>query len=90
MEKWIPKWIAWEIIGTCNLNCIHCRSAASLNSPPGIFDLPTSKRLIDEIAEINNETTVVLTGGEPLLKEDWDKIALYGTDKGLRMCMGTN
>ncbi len=90
MEKWIPKWIAWEIIGTCNLNCIHCRSAASLNSDPGIFDLPNSIKLIDEIAEINNEATVVLTGGEPLLHKDWDKIAKYGTEKGLRVCMATN
>lgn len=90
MEKWIPKWIAWEIIGTCNLNCIHCRSAASIASDPGIFDTERAKRFIEEIHALNQETTVVLTGGEPLLHKDWDKIALYGTNKGLRICIATN
>ncbi len=87
--EWEPKWIAWEIIGTCNLNCIHCRSASSVSSDFGDFDLERAFRLIDEIASFA-KPTVVLTGGEPLLRDDWDEIARYGTAKGLRMCMATN
>jgi radical SAM protein with 4Fe4S-binding SPASM domain len=33
---------------------------------------------------------MVLSGGEPLLREDIFEIARYGTAKGLRMCMATN
>ncbi len=87
--KWEPKWIAWEIIGVCNLNCIHCRSASSVSSDPGRFGLKEAYELIDELASFGTPT-VVLTGGEPLLREDWHLIARYGTRKGLRMCMATN
>ena len=33
---------------------------------------------------------VVLSGGEPLLREDIFAIARYGTEQGLRMVMGTS
>ncbi len=33
---------------------------------------------------------MVLSGGEPLLREDIFEIARYGTEKGLRMCLATN
>ena len=32
----------------------------------------------------------MLSGGEPLLREDCFDLARYGTDKGLRMCLATN
>lgn len=88
-QEWIPKWIAWEITGRCNLNCIHCRSASEMNTPEGIFDLPRAKALIEEFASFGSPA-VVLTGGEPLLREDLFEIAAYGTEKGLRMCLATN
>ncbi len=87
--KWEPRWIAWEITGVCNLNCIHCRSASSVSSDPGRFGLKESFALIDEISSYA-KPTVVLTGGEPLLRDDWHIIAEYGSKKGLRMCMATN
>ncbi|MBK5096018.1 MAG: radical SAM/SPASM domain-containing protein, partial [Deltaproteobacteria bacterium] len=31
-EEFIPKWIAWEVTGRCNLNCIHCRASSSMTS----------------------------------------------------------
>ena len=33
---------------------------------------------------------VILTGGEPLLREDIFELAKHGTDLGLRMVMATN
>ena len=47
------------------------------------------KMLIDQIAEVS-KPVLVLSGGEPLMREDIFELARYGTDKGLKMAMGTN
>ena len=53
------------------------------------FTLKQSYDLIDEITAHYNPV-MVLTGGEPLLRDDVFDIAKYGTNKGLRMAMATN
>ncbi|MEW6440084.1 MAG: radical SAM protein [bacterium] len=85
----VPRWIAWEITGRCNLRCIHCRSSSDLETPAGVFDGAAAVRLIDEIAAYASPV-LVLTGGEPLLRPDWEDLARHGTKKGLRMCLATN
>lgn len=85
-----PKWIAWEITRRCNLKCVHCRSSSTLeaNDHPD-FPFSEATRILDEIVAYANPV-IVLSGGEPLLREDVFEIARYGTDKGLRMCLATN
>ena len=84
-----PKWLAWEITGKCNMNCIHCRSSSSMGTAEGDFSLTEAKALIDEITSFA-KPVVVLSGGEPLLRKDVFEIASYGTSKGLRMALATN
>ncbi len=85
-----PKWIAWEITRRCNLKCVHCRSSSELdvNDHPD-FPLEEAKRILDDIGSYASPV-VVLSGGEPLLREDVFDIAHYGSDKGMRMCLATN
>ncbi|MCI4624944.1 MAG: radical SAM protein [Candidatus Magnetoovum sp. WYHC-5] len=85
-----PKWIAWEVTRRCNLKCIHCRSSSEMivNEHPD-FSFDEAIRVIDDIASYANPV-IVLSGGEPLLREDVFQIASYGTSKGLRMCLATN
>jgi radical SAM protein with 4Fe4S-binding SPASM domain len=47
------------------------------------------KMLIDQIAEVS-KPVLILSGGEPLLRKDIFELARYGTEKGLKMAMGTN
>jgi heme b synthase len=90
IDKFEPKWIAWEITRRCNLNCVHCRSSSEM-SISGHPDFPTEEgyRVIDDIAGYA-KPVIVLSGGEPLLRSDVFDIAKYGTDRGLRMCIATN
>ena len=88
-QNFLPRWIAWEITGQCNLRCIHCRSSSDLETIPGVFTTSQSKKLIDEVVDYASPV-LVLTGGEPLLRPDWHEIARYETEKGLRMCLATN
>src|SRR5512143_4098184 len=87
--EFVPKWIAWEVTRRCNFNCVHCRSASTMNSFDTAFTLDKAKKLIDDIASFATPV-IVLSGGEPLLRTDVFDIAAYGTSKGLRMCMATN
>lgn len=88
--EFVPKWIAWEVTRRCNLKCVHCRSSSQLDvvGHPD-FSFEEAKRVLDDISSYASPV-VVLSGGEPLLREDVFDIARYGTDKGLRMCMATN
>jgi len=90
IEKFEPKWIAWEITRRCNLKCVHCRSSSEMEAK-GHPDFSTEEacRIIDDIASYA-KPVMVLSGGEPLLRKDVFDIAKYGTSKDLRMCMATN
>lgn len=85
-----PKWIAWETTRRCNLRCIHCRSSSALEiKGHEDFSFAQATAVIDDISSYA-KPVLVLSGGEPLLREDIFEIAHYGTDKGLRMCLATN
>ena len=84
-----PKWIAWEITGRCNLHCIHCRSSSDFETDQGDFTTDKAKQLIDTLADYASPV-LVLSGGEPLLREDLFILAAHGTQRGLRMCLATN
>ena len=84
------KWLAWEITRRCNLHCVHCRSSSELEvKEHPDFSTEEGKRIIDDISSFA-KPVVVLSGGEPLLRDDWHELASYGTGKGLRMCLATN
>jgi len=44
---------------------------------------------LDQIREVGTPI-IILTGGEPLLRRDIFELARYGTQKGMRMVMGSN
>ena len=81
--------VAWEVTRSCNLACVHCR-ASSLRGPyAGELNTAECFKLLDQIAAFA-KPVIILTGGEPLLREDIYDIAAYGTGKGLRMVLATN
>ena len=83
------RMIAWEVTRSCNLNCIHCRAAAERGPYEGELTSKEALRLVDDIASFSR-AVVILTGGEPLLREDIFDLARYGTERGLRMVIAPN
>jgi radical SAM protein with 4Fe4S-binding SPASM domain len=53
------------------------------------FSLDEAHRILDDISSYA-KPVIVLSGGEPLMREDVFDIAKYGAEKGLRMCLATN
>jgi len=84
-----PRLVAWEVTRRCNLACVHCRAAAANRPFPGELTLDEGRRLLDEIASIG-QSVVILTGGEPLLREDLVDLVRHGSGRGLRMVLATN
>jgi heme b synthase len=81
--------VAWETTRNCNLSCVHCRASATTGPHSGELDTAEAYKLLDQIAEVS-KPIIILTGGEPLLRDDIYDIAAYGTKKGLRMVMAPN
>jgi heme b synthase len=85
----VLRLVAWETTRNCNLSCIHCRASATQGPYDGELDTEAGFRILDQMAELG-EPIVILTGGEPLLRQDIFELAAYGTSKGLRMVMAPN
>jgi AdoMet-dependent heme synthase len=81
--------VAWETTRNCNLSCVHCRASATCGPYTGELGTEAAFRLLGQIARVG-QPIVILTGGEPLLREDIFDIAAYGTARGLRMVMAPN
>ncbi|WP_407357124.1 heme b synthase [Methanolobus sp. WCC5] len=84
-----PRLIAWETTAGCNLSCKHCRGASTEKKPKGELTTEEAFHFIDEIKEMGNPI-LILSGGEPLVRDDIFQIAGYATEKGLRVAMATN
>jgi radical SAM protein with 4Fe4S-binding SPASM domain len=87
----VPHVIAWNLTRRCNLECAHCYIAAG-PSETATGDLGTAACLsvVDEILAVNPAPLLILSGGEPLLRDDLETIAQYATGRGATVVVGTN
>ena len=81
-----PFVVIWENTRACDLACVHCRAAAQ--SKRSQYELTTGEgfALIDEIARIQPKV-FVLTGGDPLKRDDTYDLIAYARAQGLEPSM---
>lgn len=89
MIKNIPRLIFWELTKRCNLNCAHCRAEAEDIDYSGELETDGIKKIIDDITS-KYSPILILTGGEPLYRNDIYDIASYAVSKKLRVALATN
>jgi radical SAM protein with 4Fe4S-binding SPASM domain len=84
--------LAINLTERCNLACDHCYMDAKTLKHGGENELTTTevRGLLDDIADRSDETMVVLTGGEPLMRSDLEEMLAHGSQRGLSMVVGTN
>ena len=80
--KPVPRIISWNTTFKCNLRCAHCYMDAQERESQDELTTEEGKMLIDQIVEVS-KPILVLSGGEPLLREDIFELAKYASDKGL-------
>ncbi|MBB3111156.1 radical SAM protein [Paenibacillus phyllosphaerae] len=71
-----PFIVIWEVTRACALKCLHCRAEAQYTPDPRQLTFEEGKRLIDEIAQMD-EPLFVFTGGDPLMRPDLFQLAEY-------------
>ncbi|NKB59816.1 MAG: radical SAM protein [Alphaproteobacteria bacterium] len=87
-----PFLVALNLTRRCNLNCAHCYLDAGTRESDDSNELTTAevKNLLDDIVRLSDETMVVFTGGEPLLRADLTELIAYASNLGLMAVLGTN
>ena len=73
----------------CKLKCAHCYINADEKKDINELSTDAAKLLIHQIAEVS-KPLLILSGGEPLLRKDIFELIRYGTERGLKMAMGSN
>ncbi|MBC35271.1 MAG: radical SAM/SPASM domain-containing protein [Bacteroidetes bacterium] len=93
LQKLHPlKYIFWECTLKCNLNCLHCGSDCKQEADVADMPIKDFIKAIDDITPIvnPNETMIVFTGGEPLLRKDLEKCGQALYERGFPWGMVTN
>jgi radical SAM protein with 4Fe4S-binding SPASM domain len=83
-----PRACVWELTLACNLRCKHCGSFAG-NRREREMDLEESLRVADELAALGCRR-VTLSGGEPTLNPDWDRIGKRLADHCIKVNLISN
>lgn len=81
-----------ELTPRCNINCVHCYiNEAAGDETIKAKELTTSqwKEILDRMAEAGT-FFLMITGGEPLLRPDFDEIFQYARWKGMIVTLFTN
>lgn len=81
-----PRIVIWEMTRACALACRHCRAEAIPHRNPGELTTSEAFALVDQVAHCG-DPIFVLTGGDPLMRDDIYKIVEYATNKGLRVAV---
>lgn len=81
-----------ELTERCNNDCIHCcinRASGDLEAKAREMTTDRVKRHLEEAARLGC-LQVRLTGGEPLLRDDFEEIYLHARRLGMRVLLFTN
>jgi radical SAM protein with 4Fe4S-binding SPASM domain len=83
-----PRIVAFEVTRKCRFNCIHCRAAASEKSAKENLTREQCKKILFSLAEYN-KYIIILTGGEPIERDDIYELIEYGNNIGHRIAVAT-
>ncbi len=90
-SEFLPHVVAWNLTRRCNLRCSHCYiSAGPFETTESELTTAESLRVIDELVAVNPSPMLILSGGEPLVRDDLAEIASYASGRGATVVVGTN
>jgi len=88
---YVPHVVAWNLTRRCNLECAHCYIAAGPHESAATeLDTAACLAIVDQLLAVNPAPLIILSGGEPLLRQDLAEIAHYATVNGATVVVGTN
>ncbi|NIN51909.1 MAG: radical SAM protein [Nitrososphaeria archaeon] len=81
--------VVWNVTNICNLRCIHCYANSLASKPRGELTTEEGLKLIDNLASIG-VPLLILSGGEPLLREDIFELCRHAVKSGIKTVFSTN
>ena len=82
-----PFIVIWETTQACDLACLHCRASARPMRHRGELTTREAMRLMDTVRAEFGHPLFVLTGGDPLKRDDTVSLVEYGRRLGLRVAI---
>ncbi|MFC6784581.1 TIGR04053 family radical SAM/SPASM domain-containing protein [Halobaculum halobium] len=82
-----PIVLVWEVSRACELACDHCRAEATPGRHPDELTTAEGKDLLESARGFGDGQVVVLSGGDPLKRDDLPELIAHGDDIGLRMAL---
>ncbi len=86
----LPRYLAWQLTRRCNARCIHCH----LGAGPDVDRATelTTEEALDLLGQLAKLDLSILsfTGGEPMLRDDWWRIAEAAANHGIPFNVATN
>lgn len=93
MSDYKPYLVSWNLTRRCNLMCPHCYIDSRVSKPGprnSELTLDEAKLVIDELSYLNSHLMLILSGGEPMLRDDIFEIIKYASEAGFITVMGSN
>lgn len=81
-----PFTVIWEVSRACDLKCVHCRAEAQPWHHPLELTTAEGLRFLEQIRELGSPVFII-TGGDPLKREDLFDLITYGIKIGLSMAV---
>ena len=86
-----PVFVCWETTKACLLACRHCRARAIRRGLPGELTHEQGRHLIDQLTEFGEPyPALLLTGGDPLMRDDFYDLVEYAKGKGVYVAVATS
>ncbi|HUY98104.1 MAG TPA: radical SAM protein [Verrucomicrobiae bacterium] len=83
-----PHVVSWEVTRACQLHCRHCRARALRRRDPGELSLAECQHVLDDLADgFERPPVLVLTGGDPLERDDLESIIAGGVARGITVAL---
>ncbi|MCL4343478.1 MAG: TIGR04053 family radical SAM/SPASM domain-containing protein [Nitrososphaerota archaeon] len=78
-----PLIVFWETTKACELKCIHCRASAIESRSPEELTTEEAKNLFGQLAQLARPPVLIMTGGNPLIRDDIYELIKSASSAGL-------
>ncbi len=80
-----PMLVFYEVTRACDLVCLHCRACAQSMPDPNELSSAQSRQLIDQLADFPKPPMLILTGGDPLKRDDLFELVEHAIGRSLEV-----
>jgi radical SAM protein with 4Fe4S-binding SPASM domain len=84
-----PQAVQWISTSVCDLSCPHCYSQAGKKSQGELTTQEAKTLLIDQLVELDRPT-LVIAGGETLLRKDFSELITYAQKRNVPWAIHTH